>query len=311
MAEDLYFHGFEVSGLYDRFPEALAPIQKRGGIEFLGEVMAGFAPMSNVTTDLGQAIRGADVVAVVVPVFAHDWVAAQLAPHLTDGQIVMLTPGYPFGTLIFRNALEANGLRAKVDLCETNLILYATRIVGPAQVGLQRIKKTLWISALPASRTAHVLAALKPAIPQLEPLSNVLEVGFNCTNPLGHVPTVLMNLGAVERLDGSEPFDLHDWMTPGILKIKDAMDAERGAVLRALGVRYMTHAEMLDRMYPGIPVRVVPMQGPVLEGSQSVPPRIALAGMVKGTDFWKEGRTLERSRLAGKTPAQILAVVNG
>ena len=38
---------------------------------------------------------------------------------------------------------------------------------------------------------------------------------------------------------------------------------------------------------------------------------IALAGIVKGTDFWKEGRTLERAGLAGKTPAQILAMVNG
>ncbi len=341
MAGDLYFQGFEVSGLYDRFPEALAPIQKRGGIEFLGEVMAGFAPMSNVTTDLGQAVRGADVVVVVVPVYAHDWVAAHLAPHLADGQIVMLTPGYPFGSLLFRNALQAHGLRATVELCETNLILYSTRIVGPAQVGLQRVKKTLWISALPASRTAHVLAVLKPAIPQLEPLANILEVGFNVTNPLAHVPTVLLNLGTVERDDGSRHFDLHEWMTPGILRVKDAMDAERGAVLRALGLTFMTHGEILERMYPGVPLKVVPMQGPVLEGSRSIPPRyitedvpmglvpwaamgrmlgvetptvdtlIRLASLVKDTDFWKEGRTLERAGLAGKTPAQILAVVNG
>ncbi len=339
MAGDLYFRGYEVSGLYDRFPEALAPVRERGGIEFLGEVMSGFAPMPKVTTDLGQAVRGADVVVVVVPAYAHDWVAAHLAPHLADGQIVMLTPGYPFGSLLFRSTLEAHGLRAAVDLCETNLILYATRIVGPAQVGLQRVKKTLWISGFPASRTEAVLAVLKPVIPQLEPLANILEVGFNVTNPLAHVPTVLLNLGTVERDDGSRQFDLHEWMTPGILRVKDAMDAERGGALRALGLTFMTHAEILERMYPGIPVKVVPMQGPVLEGSQSVPPRfltedvpmglvpwaslgrglgvatptvdamIHLASLVKGTDFWKEGRTLERAGLAGRTPAQILAAV--
>jgi opine dehydrogenase len=181
--------------------------------------------MPNVTTDIARAVRGADVVVVVVPAFTHEWVAAHLAPHLVDGQIVLLTPGYPFGSVLFRNTLEVHGLTARVDVCETNLILHATRIVGPPQVGLQRAKKTLWISALPASRTAHVLAALKPTIPQLEPLGNILEIGFNVTNPPAHAPTVLLNLGTVEWDDGSQHFDLHEWMTPGIIRVKGAMDA--------------------------------------------------------------------------------------
>jgi opine dehydrogenase len=102
----------------------------------------------------------------------------------------------------------------------------------------------------------------------------------------------------------------------------------------------MTHAEILDRMYAGVPLTVVPMQGPVLEGSRSVPPRyltedipmglapwaslrkglgaatltvtmiIRLASLVKRTDFWAEGRTLERAGFAGKTASEILAAVS-
>jgi opine dehydrogenase len=341
MAGDLVLHGFEVSGLHDRLPEAIAPIQKRGGIELVGEVLSGFAPITNATTDIARAVRGADVIAVVVPAFAHESVAAAVAPHLEAGQIILLTPGYPGGTLLFRRTLEAHGLRATVDLAETNLILYATRMVGPAQVGVQRIKKTFWISALPATRTGHVLDVLKPAIPQLQPLANILEVGFNCTNPLAHVPTVLLNLGTVERIDANQHFDPHDWITPGILRVKDALDDERGAVVRAMGLRYMSHAEVLDRMYGDTPVKIVPMQGPVLEGSRSVPPRylsedvpmglvpwasmgrklgvatptvemmIHLAGLVSGADFWKEGRTMERLGLADKDAKEILRLVNG
>ncbi len=342
MAGDLIFHGFEVSGLYDRYQEAVAPIQQRGGIEFVGDVMSGLAPITNATTNLAQAVRDANVIAVVVPTFAHEWIAGQLAPLLEDGQIVLLTPGYPGGTLLFRKTLEASGLKARVDLAETNLILYATRIIGPAQVGVQRVKKALWISALPASRNDDVLETLKPAIPQLQPLANVLEVGFNCTNPLGHVTTVLLNLGRVEADDGSEHFDLHEWMTPGVLKVKDALDADRGAVARAMGIRYFTHAEALDAVYGGVPpLKVVPMQGEVLEGSRSVPPRyitedvpmgivawasmgrklgvstptadmlIHLANVVKGRDFWKEGRTVERLGLADRSMDEILALVTG
>ncbi len=342
MAGDLTFHGYEVSGLYDRYQEAITPVQQRGGIEFVGEVMSGFAPIANATTDLARAVHGASVVVVVVPAFAHEWMAAQLGPVLEDGQIVLLTPGYPFGTLLFKKALEASGLKARVDLAETNLIPYATRIVGPATVGLQRVKKALWISALPATRTPDVLEVLKPAIPQLQPLANVLEVGFNCTNPLSHVTTVLLNTGRVEQDDGSQHFDLHEWMTSGVLKVKDGLDADRGAVVKAMGITYFTHAEVLDTIYGGQPpLKVVPIQGQVLEGSRSVPPRyivedvpmglvawvsmgrklgvatptaealIQLASLVKGRDFWKEGRTVERLGVADKGMDEILATVNG
>src|SRR5947207_4933467 len=157
MAGDLVLHGFDVCGLYDRYPQAVTPVQERGGIELVGDVLTGFAPIANATTDIARAVKGAEVIAVVVPAFAHEWIAGELAPHLENGQIVLLTPGYPGGSLLFRGVLEAHGLRAQIDLAETNLIVYATRIVGPAQVGVKAIKRVLWVSALPASRTQHVL----------------------------------------------------------------------------------------------------------------------------------------------------------
>jgi opine dehydrogenase len=341
MAGDLVLHGFEVSGLFDRFPEAVAPIQERGGVQMVGAWREGFAPIANATTEIGKAVRGANVVAVVTPVFAHDWIAAQVAPYLEDGQIVLLTPGYPGGTLLFKKTLEVNGLKAKIDLAETNLILYATRIVGPATVGIKRIKNALFISAFPATRTEHVLEVLKPAIPQLRPLSNVLEVGLTCTNPLSHVPTVLLNLSRAETDPGDKHFDFHEWITPGIAAVRRQMDVERGAVMQAMGFRYIPHKELLRIMYEGTEAKPVPMQGPVLEGSKSVPPRyvtedvpeglvawssigckigvvtptvdslIHLANIVKGTDYRRQGRTMERLGLADKSLDEVLALVSG
>jgi len=340
MAGDLILHGFTVSSLYDRFPEAIEPVQKRGGIEMVGAVMTGFAPISNATTDMGKAVEEADVVVVIVPAFAHEWMAANLAPHLVDGQIVLLTPGYPGGTLLFRKVLQENGLRAKIDLAETNLILYATRIVGPAQVGIKAIKNTLWIAALPASRTAHVLEVVRPAVPQLAPLANVLEVGFNCTNPYSHVPTALLNWGRVEQDTGDTHFDWHDWVTPTVERVHDLMDEERGAVLKAMGVRYISSSEGHALMYGDTTWKIVPVQGQISQGSRTIPPRyidedvpmglvayasmgchlgvpmpvtnlmIDLANLVKGVDHWKMGRTVERLGLSGMSPAQLLEMVN-
>lgn len=340
MAGDLVLKGFEVSGLYDRFPAAVTPVQQRGGIELLGDVLAGFAPIVNATTDIGTAVRGATVVVVVVPAFAHEWIAAQLASHLVDGQIVLLTPGYPGGALLFRKTLNENGLRARIDLAETNLILYATRIVGPAQVGIKAIKRTLWIAALPASRTPHVLDALRAAIPQLVPLRNVLEVGFNCTNPVSHVPAAVLNWGRMEQDDGSRHFDWHDWVTPGIQRTQAVLDAERGAVLRAMGVRYISAVEAAKASYDGQAWKVVPLQGAVPDSSRTIAPRfitedvpmglvawasmgrklgvetptidslIHLANAIKGVNYWAEGRTVERLGMADKSPDEIRAMVD-
>ncbi|MBI4277327.1 MAG: NAD/NADP octopine/nopaline dehydrogenase family protein [Armatimonadetes bacterium] len=340
MAGDLVLHGFEVSGLYDRFQEAVAPVQQRGGIEMVGGWREGFAPIANATTDMAKAVAGAKIVVVVVPTFAHEWIATQLAPLLEDGQIVLLTPGYPFGTLLFRRTLQANGLKATVDLAETNLILYATRIVGPATVGIKQIKNILYFSALPATRAPDLLDVLRSAIPQLEPLANVLEVGFNCTNPLSHAPAVLLNVSRMEQDTGTQHFDFHQWITPGVARVKAAMDAERGAVVRAMGLHFIPAAEMSRRMYEGTELKLVPMVGPVLEGSKSVPPRyitedvpmamvawssmgqklgvptpsvdamIHLANVMKETDFRAVGRTVEFAGLASKSMDEILNMVN-
>lgn len=341
MAGDLVLHGFEVSGLYDRFSEAIAPVQQFGGIKMVGGWREGFAPISNATTDIGKAVRGADVVAVVVPAFAHEWIAAQVAPYLENDQIVLLTPGYPAGSLLFRRTLEENGLRARVDIAETNLILYATRIVGPATVGIKRIKNVLYMSALPSTRNDAVMEVLKPAIPQLESLANVLEVGFNCTNPLSHVPAMLLNISRMETDTGPEHFDFHEWITEGVERVKNQMDVERGAVLSAMGLRFIPHKEMTKAMYEGTEMKLVPLEGPILEGSKSVPPRyitedvpmslvawssmgeklgvdtptvdtlIHIANLIKETDFRKVGRTVEHMGLVDKSLDEIMALVNG
>jgi opine dehydrogenase len=94
-------------------------------------------------------------------------------------------------------------------------------------------------------------------------------------------------------------------------------------------------------MYEGTEAKPVAMQGPVLEGSKSVPPRyvtedvpeglvawsslgskigvatptvdtlIHLATIVKGTDYRRQGRTVERLGLADKSLDEALALVNG
>ena len=103
--------------LWNRSPERIAPVAALGGIH-LGAPGASpvFAPINVATTDAAEALDDAGVVLVAVPASAHADVARRCAPHLRDGQTVLLLPGRTGGALEFRRVLREAGCRADVLL---------------------------------------------------------------------------------------------------------------------------------------------------------------------------------------------------
>ncbi len=69
-----------------------------------------------VTTDIAEAVRGAELILCPAPAFAQPDIARLLAPHLADGQVVFLPPA-TFGSMIFAKAARDAGNRAAVELC--------------------------------------------------------------------------------------------------------------------------------------------------------------------------------------------------
>ncbi|HKI52804.1 MAG TPA: NAD(P)-binding domain-containing protein, partial [Anaerolineales bacterium] len=89
MAAHLGLMGFSVT-LYNRSPERVAIIKKRGGIELESEDEGGphgFSKITRVTSDIGEALKDSDVIMVVIPSSAHAAIAKACAEHLRDGHI--------------------------------------------------------------------------------------------------------------------------------------------------------------------------------------------------------------------------------
>jgi opine dehydrogenase len=339
LAGDLAERGFHVTALYDRFSQAIEAVKERGGVELVGPVRSGFGKVDLVTSDIGEAVAAGDVLMVVVPAFAHEWMAEAMAPHLRDGQTVVLVPGYLGSTLLFRRIFDAQCVQARVTLAETVSLPYATRLVGPAQAGIKGIKKVLFFAALPKEETARVIEILKPALPQLIAVESVLATGLNVSNAIGHVPTYLLNLGRIEDDMPSGHFDWHNWATPRVKKVSEAIDRERVRVAQALGVPGYSKAELSQLQYAGEPWKIIQPTGDIPESSATVPPRyitedvphglvpvallgrllavptpvtdslIDLASTIDEVDYWQKGRTLEKLGLAGLAPDEIRALV--
>jgi len=93
----------------------------------------GFASLDCVTSDMSEALREAEMIMVVVPSSAHGDIAKTAAPHLRDGQIVVLHPGRTCGAIEFDNVLRDNHCAVDVTIAEAETFIYASRSDGPAR----------------------------------------------------------------------------------------------------------------------------------------------------------------------------------
>ena len=155
MAGHLALKGFTVR-LYNKFEEEIVHMREQGGVTVEGAV-EGFGRLELVTTDIASVLDGACAIMVVVPAFVHHFMAEVCAPHLQDGQVVILNPGRTGGTLEFANVLREKGVTAQVKVAEAQTLIYACRISGPARVMIHGIKKRVPLATLPATDTPAVV----------------------------------------------------------------------------------------------------------------------------------------------------------
>lgn len=214
-----------------RDAEAFGPVLESGVItvqDFKGErdVIIGLA-----TTDLAQAVRGAELVVIPLPSLSHEALAEQLAPCLESGQVVFLPPG-TFGSFLFARALERSGNRADVSFAETGTLPYLARKHGAQRVVISGYATRLPTGVFPARNSAYALQVIAAAYP-VEPCEDALSGALMNAGPIIHPPLILMNAGPLEHFDA---WDIHNEGTqPSIRRVTDALDGERIALREALG----------------------------------------------------------------------------
>lgn len=248
MAGHLGLMGFEVR-LFNRTEERLHAVQIEGGVHVAGEV-SGFGTVAVATSDAGEALDGADVVMVVTPATAHKYLATVAAPHLRPGQVVILNPGRTFGAIEFHQTLRRAGCDADVTIAEAQTFLYASRVTGPGQAHVFRIKNYIPLATLRAHRIPECLAAIRPAFQQFIPGDNVFKTSFNNIGTVFHPTLMLLNAGWVE-----DPADFefyYQGTTDAVAKVLERIDAERVAVAAALGLQAMSAREWLYFAYDAV-----------------------------------------------------------
>jgi opine dehydrogenase len=330
-AVDFGRRGAEVR-LYTRSADRLEPIRAQGGLKVTGPLITDFARIPVITSRLEEALDGADLIWILTTAPGHAHYAEACGPLLRDGQTIVLSPGSA-GSLVVRRILGERGYRAHVGLVETLTLPLAARILEPGTVTIYT-RLRLRTAALPARDTPAAIERLRPFIDPL-PGTNVLELTLLNPNYLIHPVPYLMNLGEIERNDGSFAIYGLGW-SPSVLKTMRALDAEKMAVCRALGLpapgiddvyeefgtgpiyrqsaaAARTKVDTIPKVYDRFLDEDVPLALVTLASVGrmiGVPTPVAdaviqLASTVQGVDYWKTGRTVEALGIAGKSPAEL------
>lgn len=205
---------------------------------------------SNVETDAAKIVIGADLIMIATTASAHATVARQLAPVLTDGQVIVLNPGRTGGALEFRNTLRLNGCNKRLYIAEAQTLVYACRLQSTGKVHIIGVKDKVLLSALPSSDTKHVLDALRPYFPCFKACDNVLQTSLENYGAVFHPAVVLFNAAAIER---GEQFYFYRDMTPHIAEFIEKLDAERINVGKAYGLDLISAKDWVSEAYNGIP----------------------------------------------------------
>lgn len=297
----------------------------------------------SLVRDLPDAVRGAELVVAPIPATAHDDLAGQLAPLLSDGQVVFLPPG-TLGSVLLGKALADAGNPAEVAFAETGTLPYLVRRHGDAEIVVSGYATRLPTGVFPARLASAAYPVLRAAYPGVEEAGDGLSGALMNAGPIIHPPLILMNAGPLEHFDA---WDIHHEGTqPAIRRVTDALDAERVTLREALGyepphfpladhyaiegeewmygraaherltdsgdwrekIELLDHRYMMEDTQLGLSLLVslgrwLGVEVPVATGLLSI------ASAVTGRDLYAEGRTMESLGLADRSPAELRSLL--
>jgi hypothetical protein len=208
--------GFDVR-LYGRSRSTTEPLAAIGGVEYEGALGEGFAKITTITNDAGEAIAGADLVLIMAPTHAHEDVArtvARIRRATGDGSASLLS---------FR--CDPPARQTSASAATRRPALSAARTVG--RIRTRALGSLFAAFPGPPRRDRRPHRAVLPDQPRPS-LSH--GVPHQCRSPSA---ALLLNVGRV----GSTSGDYHRYgsITPSVSRLIGARP-ERIAVASALGV---------------------------------------------------------------------------
>ena len=217
-------------------------IQEENGFKMKDDTIQGngrsfFVKPALVTRNVKEAVLFADVIMVTTTTLQHEFVAELIAPHVRNGQIIILVPGY-MGSLIFKKYIDKD-----VTYSEWETTAYNGRIVNNEYVRISFYNPRNAISVLPVAKTQTVLDMLSKCFDNTKySRKHILESAFHNPNMIVHPIGILFSASRIEYSNG-EFWMYREAFTPSVVNVIKAFDVEKNKVLQAFGCDSLDYFE--------------------------------------------------------------------
>ena len=213
------------------------------GLEAAGAIAGRFHP--GAARDAADLVARADVLVIAVPGYGHKAVMDALAPHIRDGQPVIVSSQSSFGPLYLGDLLARRGIHAPIVAWSTTAT--TARSPAPGRVQVVSLRARIDICVLPEAETPAMLALCERLFgARFHLCDGLLAITLSNLNPQNHLGIALCNFTRMER---GETWSQNLNVTPGVGRLLEALDAERLAIAGALGLGVRTLFDHLHLSY--------------------------------------------------------------
>lgn len=224
-------------------PKKLVTVEDMHRKGLKDKFIRGTTELNKVSSYIEEIFQGddkPDVIMVAIPARGHKYIAKTIAPHLSDGQVILLNPGRTFGALEFHQTIKNYYKKKKKDMPDITIgeaatFVYASRSDAEKYVRIHGVKESVNVSAIPANKTKNIINSTKNVYSQFRKVKNVLYTSLENIGGVLHVPITIIN---ANRIGDKEEFLFYtEGLNDATIGWVNDVDQERVQVADAMDVK--------------------------------------------------------------------------
>lgn len=194
------------------------------------------AIIKHITRDLSM-LSDSELVIIYIQTNYHENLIKRMKPHLRDGQIILINPGYLSTAYVLKYCSDID-----LTICEAQSSFLDCRISKPGhiKIGFRNVRNPLGI--YPVSRTGESKEILDQLGFPFVYLPSVVEAALHNPNLIVHTVGAIMSIPRIEKTRG-EYCMYHEVFTPSVWRILESLDDEKMNIMAKLGCRRISYVE--------------------------------------------------------------------
>lgn len=192
-----------------------------------------------VTGHVDEAVKGSRIIIVTTTANAHGFIASQMVPYLSDGQVILIFGGGIDSKFLMAKKIRRHGCSADLTFADADTFIYATKMMQLSSERIEALvkakKQKLYLSVLPSERMPRVLHLLSNSIypDQFIGCRDPLQAGINDAPGL-HIVGIIMQR---KKIEAQEDFNFYLGLTEEMTETIEELDRERIAVAHAMEIK--------------------------------------------------------------------------